>query len=419
VNKSRHTIAVLIAFIAITSSANATQGYFTIGNGAVDDGLAGAGVALPLDATIGGVNPAGIVRVGNQYEIGGALFQPSRQYQVTGTPSPSGIVKSGVDSFGLPNLAYTHRLTTNSAIGFNIFGNGGLNTSYPGSVSGGSGTFYGGGAGVNIEQLFIVPSYSYSFSSKWAVGASLVGVYQVFSATGLKAFGAYVADGDPNDLTNNGNDSTFGIGGKLGVLYNASSTLAFGAAYESKTSGDKFDKYSDLFANHGSFDVPATVTAGLAWKTSPSSVLAADVQYIKYSDVAAVGDSFSNLTSGSQSGLLGGSNGAGFGWKDTTYYKLGYQHDISRAWILRGGAAYGHQPISSSEVLFNILAPGVTEWHYALGASDKITPKGTLNFAAIYAPTTTVSGPNPLDTTQTISLSMKQLEVEASYSVKY
>lgn len=423
------TVLGTAAFLTISTMASATQGYFTLGTGPVSDGLAGAGVALPQDSSIGAVNPAGIVRVGNQFNFSGALFQPTRSYDITGNPSgvkgtfglTPGKVTSRDNDFGIPSLGYTHKLSPNSAFGFNIYANGGLNTDYPGSAGGGAGTFYSGPAGVNLEQLFLVPSYSLSLSKQWAVGASVVGAYQIFSASGLASFGSFVADGTPNDLTNNGNDSSFSVGGKLGVLYTASPTLSLGATYQSRTTGSKFDKYSDLFANNGSFDVPATATGGLAWHVSPSGVLAADVQYIWYGGVAAVSNPFGNLTSGQKSGLLGGSNGAGFGWKNTTYYKVGFQQSISKTWTLRGGVAYGRQPIPSSQVLFNILAPGVTEWHYALGASAKVTKKSEVSFAVTYAPSTTVSGPNPLEVPgqQTISLNMHQIQYEVGYSVKF
>ena len=67
------------------------------------------------------------------------------------------------------------------------------------------------------------------------------------------------------------------------------------------------------------------------------------------------------------SGCLGGPNGAGFGWQDVTVYKAGFawNADDNNTW--RFGFSYGEQPIPSSEVLFNILAPGVMETHLTAG----------------------------------------------------
>jgi len=138
-----------------------------------------------------------------------------------------------------------------------------------------------------------------------------------------------------------------------------------------------------------------------------------------------VANPFSNLNVGLATGdtsyLLGGANGPGFGWHDTTFYKAGYQIALSQHLTLRAGAAYGRQPIPSSDVLFNILAPAVTEWHYALGATVKTTTNGEVSVAVVDVPTGSVSGPNPLEVPgrQQITLAMHQLEIEIGYGRKY
>jgi long-chain fatty acid transport protein len=296
-----------------------------------------------------------------------------------------------------------------------------LDTDYPGSAGHGYGTFGGGGAGVNLEQLFLEPSYSVSVSPRCAVGASIVAVYQIFATSGLSQFAGFDKSGTPNKLTNQGNDSSLSVAGKVGILYNLSNSLTFGAVYQSGTSGAKFSKYSDLFANNGEFDIPASTSVGLGWRMSKSSLAAFDVQYIEYGDIGSIANPFSNLLTGGQAGLFGGSNGAGFGWRSTTYYKLGFQHDLSSTWAIRGGVAYGNEPVRSSEVLCNILAPGVVEWHYTLGGTVKVARSKNISFAVMYAPDVTVSGPNPMEVPnqQLLSLSMSQIEWEASYGVRY
>jgi long-chain fatty acid transport protein len=242
-----------------------------------------------------------------------------------------------------------------------LYGNGGLNTTYPGSGPG-TGTFYAGPTGVNLVQIFLAPTYARAINDRLALGVSLTGSYQAFRATGLANFGPFVSDGNPSNLANRGADSPWGIGGRLGVLYDVSPRLTLGAAYQSVTSQSKFAKYADLFAQQGGFNIPATVIGGLAWKVAAPSVIAVDVEHIWYGRIAAVANPFSNLNTGLASGntsyLLGGGNGPGFGWRDTTFYKLGYQVDVSHRLTLRAGAAYGRQPIPSSDVLFDILAPG-------------------------------------------------------------
>ena len=92
-----------------------------------------------------------------------------------------------------------------------------------------------------------------------------------------------------------------------------------------------------------------------------------------------------------------------------TIYKLGVQWQQSENWTLRAGLSYGAQPIESSQVLFNILAPGVQEWHLTTGFSYALTDHDDLSFAFMYSPLKSVTGPNPLSPGQSIELEMYQV----------
>ena len=64
----------------------ATDGYFSLGYGTINKGLAGAGTAFYQASLIGG-NPAGNVFNSSQWNLAAALFNPNRQYTITGNPS--------------------------------------------------------------------------------------------------------------------------------------------------------------------------------------------------------------------------------------------------------------------------------------------------------------------------------------------
>ena len=202
----------------------------------------------------------------------------------------------------------------------------------------------------------------------------------------------------------------------------------------------EFDEYSGLFAEGGDFDIPASLGLGLAWDTSEKSKLLVDVQVIYYSDVAAIANPMSNLTggqcldplnavlsgsaanmpsAGSGEGCLGGAYGAGFGWNDMTILKLGYQWEANDI-IWRAGLSHGDQPIPDSEVLFNVLAPGVIETHLTFGFTMPLGADSEFSFSGMYAPSNSVSGPNPLDGgATTIELEMDQFELQGTYSMKF
>ena len=431
---SKRLLACAVAAgLAAPMSAFATNGYFSHGYSTKSNALAGAGVAMPEDAMAAATNPAGMVWVGQSMDIGAAVFSPHREYTVTGNPSGApgtfglmpGTVQSDTNYFLIPHFGVNWMLDADSSVGLSIYGNGGMNTDYPDSANGGLGTFYGGmvpganaGAGVDLMQLFVNGSYSRKINATSSWGVSLIAAYQRFKATGLAAFGAQGFSSDPANLTDNGYANSTGFGAKIGWQGEVATGLTLGASYQSKMSMSKFDKYKGLFAEQGSFDIPSTATIGLAYKTTPSSTLVFDVQKIFYSDVNAI---HNPLLPNLATAQLGNDNGAGFGWEDMTVYKLGYQWSTSPDWTWRVGYSYGKQPIPSSEVLFNILAPGVIEQHFTFGFTNKLSPTSEWNFAAMYAPSKTVSGANPLEVPgqQTIDLKMYEYQLEASYSWKF
>ena len=63
----------------------ATDGYFSIGYGLKQVAQGGAGVALPQDALAAATNPAGIVFVGDRFDLGVTLFRPIRDGSITGS----------------------------------------------------------------------------------------------------------------------------------------------------------------------------------------------------------------------------------------------------------------------------------------------------------------------------------------------
>ena len=99
--------------------------------------------------------------------------------------------------------------------------------------------------------------------------------------------------------------------------------------------------------------------------------------------------------------------------------KLGYQWSTSDDMTWRAGVSHGEQPIAATEVMFNILAPAVMKTHITGGLTMKMGSDTELNLAAMYAPSSEVTGANPLAPDQNITLEMSQWELEASWSWKY
>lgn len=423
---SRYRALALVAGLALAAPALATNGYIPLGHSAKERGMGGATTALALDSIVAATNPAGIAFTGDRIDIGTEVFSPRREYTVSGQPSgptgptevpgvhfplQPGTVQSRRNYFAVPNFGWSHRVDARDSVALTVYGHGGMNTSYPGFASStcppGSpgGTFCAGPTGVDLSQLFITPTWARRFGSggRWAVGIAPILAYQRFEAKGVGSFAGFSSD--PQHLSDNGHDSSWGWGGRIGVQGALTPSLRLGASWRSRVHMGRFHDYSGLFARHGGFDIPPSANIGLAWDATHTLVLAGEVQRIWYSHIRSVGNP---LLPNLKQSKLGDPDGAGFGWRDMTVYKAGLQWQAGRDWIWRAGVDRTTQPIPRSEVLFNILAPGVQEWHYTAGFTRRFEGVGELSISAMYSPQKTVRGVNPLDTNQTIALKMHQ-----------
>lgn len=390
--------------------AQATEGYFSHGWGTRTKGLAGACLSYAQDSLSGAANPALLTKIGSRMDLGLAHFFPVRKFtagEASGGmfPLAPGTVESGEPAFIIPNIGYSWKLKDGkSSAALLMYGNGGMNTEYHASV------FGAGNAGVNLEQAFITPSYAMQVSETTSVGASLIYCIQKFKASGIGSFAGFSRD--PANLSDRGSEYSTGMGMKLGVDHKLNEKFSVAAAWQPRISMSPFHKYGGLFAQQGKFDIPENYSLGFAYRRSEDDVWTLDMRTIRYSDVPAVGNPFGSP------GMLGDDNGPGFGWRDMTVFKLGHEWKSKAELTWRMGIAYGRQPVRSSEVLFNILAPGVQEWQFTGGVSKKIKD-GEVSLALLYSPEKKVSGMNPLAPSQKITLGMHQFEVEIGYSKRY
>ncbi len=402
------TLAVTGALAAGTASA--TNGYFQHGYGIKAKGMAGAGIAFPQDTLAAATNPAGMVNVGNRIDFGADLFRPVRDTRLSLGAGPLGAEYSGNgdDMFLIPEFGYNRMLSPTSSLGVSVYGNGGMNTSYETfNTSTGGGIFGTGKLGVDLMQLFIAPTYSVKVSPQHSLGVSLNLAYQRFKMEGIQNFTGFSSAG--GNLTNNGYDSSTGMGVRVGWLGQLSPMVSVGATYQSETKMSSFDKYRGLFAGQGDFDIPENYGIGIAVKATPATTVAVDVQQINYSKIAAVGNS------GNVAAPLGSSNGPGFGWRDMTVVKFGVSHVLNSNLTLRGGISHGSQPIPSTETRFNVLAPGVIETHLTLGATWTLSNKSELTVGYMHGFNKSVTGAG---STAGFNVKMHQDSIGVAYGWK-
>lgn len=463
----RKALALSLAtVIAIPGSAFATNGYFLIGYGAKSRGMGGVGVAYAQDALAAGANPAAMadVDVGTmRIDFGVEYFRPKRAFThdsqdlENNFPGSTGPVnhESGSNDFLIPSGGAIYKFNRKLTMGIAAVG-AGANTRYDQTVPGNptcvDGNTSGGTAstlfnfnclgsptaGVNLIQMQMLPSIAYKLNKTQYVGASLAFGVQTFRAYGLQAFGpAGLGYTTGSNFTNQGNDWSYGAGVRLGWLGKfLDKRLTLGANYSSRVYMTKFDKYKDLFAEQGDFDIPANWTVGLAYALTDNIDIAFDFQKIYYSSVASVSnpgptpsDPINFFPPGctATSCLLGQNDGMGFGWEDADIFKAGINWDYNSEWSFRAGWNYAKSPIQEDQIMFNFLAPAVNEHHLTLGASYRPSKSVEWSFNYTHAFSNvikgqTVLGPNgsafpvvPPNTNGSIDMEINTLGVSFGY----
>ncbi|MEL0028299.1 MAG: hypothetical protein VW625_06505 [Perlucidibaca sp.] len=489
-------LALLLALLPLP--AVATNGYFAHGYSASQRALGGAGTANASDALILTINPAGSTFLGERWDANLSIFVPIREYETGTTGGALGLgivdidpgrVESEHNVFGIPGFAYVVPVSERASAGLAIYGNGGMNTVYKaedsnasffkaGSSSGllGSllglsplesrctGTFGGGSpapgnsdalgfcgrgngtASVDLIQLFIAPNYAYRLGERTSIGISPIIATQRFAAKGLQAFAQF--SNSPDHVSDQGYSFSYGGGGRLGLLTELLPGVDFGASWQSRIYMTPFKEYRGLFAEGGDFDIPSSWNVGLALRPTINQRILLDYQRINFSEIASVGNSLdpnrfvndcalARLTGSTAASpaCLGADTGPGFGWQDIGVYKVGYQLTTGN-WSWRLGYSRTHQPIPDSEVLFNILAPGVVEQHYTAGMGWQQSRRLGFDLSLMYAPPNPVRGKNPLSNVQLlnsgqvinadadandqdITLNMRQYELTLGVSYTY
>jgi len=387
-------LAVGSALSVLPATVMATNGYFSHGYGITSKGQAGAGVALSQNAMSGATNPASLANVGNRFDFGLEYFTPDRA-ATTRHDNSSSYDGNNDSSFLIPEFGYNQEFGTDMTFGVVVYGNGGMNTRYNAipAYAGASGMPE---TGMNMEQLFIAPTFTFKINPKHSVGVSLNLIRQTFEAYGIGGFCGFKATPCADQgasaasragLSDQGEDDSTGYSVKIGWTGELASNFQMGFAYQTESEMGNFDKYNQLFAEQGGFNIPSNWTLGAAFQPTTGLNLMFDVQQINYSDIASIG----NPNSSSQ-GALGTSNGRGFGWDDMTVYKLGGEYVVNSNMVLRAGYSVTDQPIGADDTSFNLIAPAVVEEHFTFGMTYTLANKSEVSAFLMYAPEVTVNG---------------------------
>jgi long-chain fatty acid transport protein len=387
-NNKKLTAGLAVTLAAIAPHAVATNGDHMVGLSAIQNGMAGAVVAAPQEATTVLVNPAGMAELDIQdvrFDLGVGFFNPPRR--INGYDSDS-------DMYMMPTGAVAFRVNDRLTLGMGLGGISGMGVDFPDTMAA-----PGNQSLVTTKQFFKVsPGFAYRVSDKLSVGATINLNYQSLALSGFSPAGRF-------DLPQN---QVFGWGVTAGLIWKINPALQLGAAWSSKQNMSEFEWNTSAGKITMDMDAPQHFTVGLAWKPMPGLLIEGDIKRINYSDVMGT------VAFGRPAGYAGAVPAAmPFGWSDQTIYALGIQKDIGDKMQVRAGFNYGKSPIGPEDVNANLGSLAVVEKHLSLGVSRKFSKKVTGSISYIHAFKNSVT--SNVGAANTIELKQNLVNMQVSY----
>lgn len=405
-------ILTLFLIVATTTQLPATNGFKSIASG-YRVGTAGAGSAMPMDATDPAVNPALIAFIPNQFFIAGGIFSPHRFMDTSGATAsplpgapqignPAGHSNSGTKIFPDGSLGLRFGCDCSQwAFGLTLFGNGGMNTNYDKSRIN---PFYLNNQNYDRSIYYRILNLAPTIAFNSCDNTFSIGVSPIFSYSDFKTTSATL----PNFAETTGRnrwDHVWGIGGRFGVFARINCMWSFAFSAQMPTFYQRFDKYRDVLISH--FNTPANFVAGLAFSPCPCSTFLFDYEFIYHT-----GTKLLRVNPGE----------GGFGWKNMNIFKFAYIQEFD-CLTFRLGYSYGRSPIRRNTVFANVLAPAIVEHHIAAGISYAIDPCNILTLSGYYVPRKTLTDDGSGDQFSQLGkgakIGMWQYDIQLAYQYNF
>lgn len=443
--------AMLSAAALHPAPGRAASGLVPLGTGAVQNGLAGAGTAVADDAFSTVRNPAAGASLDTQLTLGLDLGLPDGRIHAGQAGTGPGVFSFSPDAqqsvSGLlpgPQFAYNRRLTPRAAWGLSLSVAGlaaeadegsasfagsipGVSASCEGLLGGGDplpgstdrlGLCGGGRSSLRLRlaQAFLAADYAYALDHGLSLGVAPVLAVQALRIDGFAALAHF--SNDPSATSDRGDVLSWGVGGRIGLLWQPTGTFAAGAAYQTPIRMSESESYAGLLPG-GALDVPSSLHGGIALGPVAGQRLLLDVEHIRYEDSRTLSNPVDAQRLAEQCLLprllglalplaadatpspscFGGTQGPGLGWRNLTVYKAGYEYRQGRL-TLRLGYAQSRRPMASEQVLAAMVAPATSRRHLAAGLSWDGSARWGLDLMLQRALPEAVEGRNPLSQVQ-------------------
>lgn len=276
------------AFTMWTSPALAANDLNVIGFGVQSIGMGGADIPMAESSEAVNINPAGLMQIGDRrFDYTLVPYYVGRGGH--GDAFNDGRIKPDNDFNALFNVGYAHRVNPSLVLGAGLFVQGGSGYQYK-NLRTAFGTRDEYSAIFGVTKLAL--GAAYKVSDAISVGANVGIAYsqarqKVFPDTSTPQFSGLRFDGGKGVSAN----------GRIGILYRPTPDLRIGASYMSPTTLKLDDatvtlnmEAQDLgrvryrSAEIKGFHLAREAGAGVAWRVRPDVVIAAEVNWLDWSD---------------------------------------------------------------------------------------------------------------------------------------
>ena len=310
------------------------------------------GAALPTDASIMAVNPAGISFLKQpEWVVGGAIIATNSKLKDESGTNPMGLSVSGgtgVPFSGtvfVPHAYYAQSVGDNFSLGLAIYAPFGLETDY-------NRDFVGRFLALksHVQEINFQPTLSYKIGDNLSLGigvfvANLEGTLSREAFPGIKS--KVVGD-------------NWKVGAKLGLLW-SNEVMSAGVSWTSnvdfKLKGNVKLKGTNILTGdidrkargHLKFKAPQIIDIGISYNVTPKATLLLGAEWTQWStfkEIRIIMDE--SLITPIGTTLYPG-NVADYvpeKWKNVWMYSLGATYKLSNEWLLMGGYTFDQTPTS-------------------------------------------------------------------------
>jgi long-chain fatty acid transport protein len=373
-------LGVLFLVLAISATADATNGTNLIGIGPIARSMGGVGIAAPQDA-ISAVfaNPAamcfGAYCPGSEFNFAGTLFRPKPKAKV----SAGGVTASSNSDekiYAIPAIGLSVPIPVapeTLRFGLAAYGVSGLGVDYRDTKLDQPVPAFGGaplaqGTDTQLQTMKFAPALAYQPTARLSIGLDLQIDYSSLDV---------------------GSGSTFnyGWGYQLGAIYKVSDAVSLGATYISaqKVKYENVLEKPDGFSANLELESPQQLGFGVAFTLFDKLLLEGDVRWLNWSDAQGYDD---------------------FDWDDQWVYALGAQYEVIPKLFLRAGFNYGSNPVKRHQNFngttlktvqgttlptyyyetFRIVGfPAIVESHLTAGIGYEFSPKFAIEMGYVHA----------------------------------